>query len=80
VAVEKLFCPKIAKNKIASGCVISDLLEFQDISGHPNFDHFRRNASFSTPTGVIATMRFFLRLEIGVEPFFPEPHPTPSVV
>ena len=30
---------------------MSDLLEFQGISGHPNFDHFRRNGSFSTPTG-----------------------------
>ena len=30
---------------------MSDLLEFQGISGHPNFGHFRRNGSFSTPTG-----------------------------
>src|SRR5215467_5112972 len=29
---------------------MSDLLEFRGISGHPNFDHFRRNGSFSTPT------------------------------
>ena len=29
---------------------MSDLLEFQGISGHPNFGHFRRNGSFSRPT------------------------------
>src|SRR5215469_13928383 len=32
---------------------MSDLLEFRGISGHPNFDHFRRNGSFSTPRGFI---------------------------
>jgi len=50
VAVEKLFQPKIAKNKIALGSVLSDLLEFQGISRHPDFDHFGRNRSFSTAT------------------------------
>jgi hypothetical protein len=36
----------------ASGCVISDLLQSQDISYPQNFGHLRRKASFSTPTGV----------------------------
>src|SRR5215469_17251683 len=49
VAVEKLFCSKIAKKNVSGG-VISDLLEIRGISGHPNFDRFRRNGSFSTPT------------------------------
>lgn len=38
---------------------MSDLLKFQDISGHPNFDHSLRNGRFSTHTGVITSVRFF---------------------
>ena len=34
------FARQNRKNKIASGCVMSDFLEFQDILDHPNFDHF----------------------------------------
>jgi len=36
VAVEKLFRAKIDKNRIASECVISDVLKFRDIS-YPGF-------------------------------------------
>jgi len=39
VAVEKLFRAKIGKNKIASECVISDVLKFRDIS-YPGFSPF----------------------------------------
>jgi hypothetical protein len=52
--VEKLFPAKFAKNKIAPGCVMSDLLESQDIFYPRNFDHLRRKVSFSTPTGFFA--------------------------
>ena len=39
MAVEKLFRAKIGKNKIASECVISDVLKFRDIS-YPGFSPF----------------------------------------
>ena len=58
VAVEKLFFAKIAKTKIASECVISDLLESQDIFYPRNFGHLGRKESFSTATGVITSLPF----------------------
>jgi hypothetical protein len=50
VLVEKLFLRKIRKNKIASGCVLSDLLGSQDILYPANFDHFWQTGTSSTDT------------------------------
>jgi len=43
---------------------MSDLLGLRDILNPANFDHFQQNGTFSTATGVIASMRF-LFAEIG---------------
>jgi hypothetical protein len=56
VAVEKLFVAKFAKNEIASGCVISDLLGSHDIFYPPNFGRLGRKASFSQPRDITPTI------------------------
>jgi len=51
VAVEKLPSEKFAKNKIASGCRINDVRDFQRHFLSPKFGRFGGKTSFSTPTG-----------------------------
>jgi len=46
VAVEKLFPAKTSENKIASQCVIGDLLESQDIFYPPKFWSFGAKREF----------------------------------
>ena len=61
---------EIRKNKIASGCVISDLLGSQGIFCPPNFRCLRPKASFSTPTPVIRNYllpRAFRGVDLGSE-------------